>query len=54
MTKGATKACLYLDDTNNFPIPIPPLSEQHAIIAEIESRLSVCDKIEESVEQSLK
>ena len=28
--------------------------EQHAIVAEIESRLSVCDKIEESIEQSLK
>jgi type I restriction enzyme S subunit len=28
--------------------------EQHAIVAEIESRLSVCDKIEESIEQSLR
>jgi len=27
---------------------------QQAIVAEIESRLSVCDKIEESIEQSLK
>jgi type I restriction enzyme S subunit len=32
----------------------PPLSEQQLIVAEIESRLSVCDKIEESIEQSLK
>jgi len=32
----------------------PPLPEQHAIVAEIESRLSVCDKIEESIEHSLK
>ena len=30
------------------------LEEQHAIVTEIESRLSVCDKIEESIEQSLK
>lgn len=29
------------------------IDEQHAIVAEIESRLSVCDKIEESIEQSL-
>jgi len=35
-------------------VPFPPLPEQHAIVAEIESRLSVCDKIEESIEQSLK
>ena len=33
---------------------IPPLLEQDSIVAEIESRLSVCDKIEESIEQSLK
>ena len=28
--------------------------EQHAIVSEIESRLSVCDKIEQTVEDSLK
>jgi len=33
---------------------LPPIREQQAIVAEIESRLSVCDKIEESIEQSLK
>jgi type I restriction enzyme S subunit len=35
-------------------IPLAPLSKQYAIVAEIESRLSVCDKIEESIESSLK
>jgi len=35
-------------------LPLPTLEEQHTIVAEIESRLSVCDKIEESIEQSLK
>ena len=39
----------------DFEIPLPPtIEEQQAIVAEIESRLSVCDKIEESIEQSLK
>ncbi|SPD72927.1 conserved hypothetical protein [uncultured Desulfobacterium sp.] len=38
----------------NIPIPIPKIEDQHAIVAEIESRLFVCDKIEESIEQSLK
>jgi type I restriction enzyme, S subunit len=37
-----------------LPIPIPPMKEQHTVVSEIESRLSVCDKIEESIEQSLK
>ena len=34
--------------------PFRSLAEQKSIVAEIESRLSVCDKIEESIEQSLK
>lgn len=35
-------------------IPIPStLAEQSAIVAEIESRLSVCDKLEATIEQSL-
>lgn len=33
-----------------FLIPLPPtLSEQHAIVREIESRLSVCDKVEQEI-----
>ncbi|MGI5914646.1 MAG: restriction endonuclease subunit S [Bacteroidales bacterium] len=36
------------------PIPIPQsLNEQHAIVREIESRLSVCDKVEQSISESL-
>jgi len=35
-------------------IKLPPIDEQQSIVAEIESRLSVCDKIEESIKQSLK
>ena len=34
-------------------IPIPPLEEQQQIVQEIESRLSVCDKIEETITNSL-
>ena len=30
-----------------------PLSEQHIIVREIESRLSVCDKVEQSISESL-
>jgi type I restriction enzyme S subunit len=39
---------------SNLPIPICSIEEQNTIVAEIESRLSICDKIEESIEQSLK
>lgn len=34
-------------------IPLPLLTEQHQIVREIESRLSVCDKVEQSITESL-
>lgn len=34
-------------------IPLPPIEEQHLIVQEIENRLSVADKMEESIAQSL-
>lgn len=41
----------FLED---YLIPLPPtLAEQHAIVREIESRLSVCDKVEQSIAEAL-
>jgi type I restriction enzyme S subunit len=37
----------------NAPFKVCPLPEQHRIVSEIETRLSVCDKLEESITQSL-
>lgn len=36
-----------------YPIKLPPIKEQQRIVQEIESRLSVADKMEESIAQSL-
>ena len=36
-----------------YPIKLPPIEEQHQIVQEIESRLSVADKMAESITQSL-
>lgn len=36
-----------------YPLPLPSLEEQLLIVLEIESRLSVADKMEESIAQSL-
>ena len=36
-----------------FKIPVPIIKVQELIIKEIESRLSVCDKLEDSIQQSL-
>lgn len=53
MTKGATKAGLSLEDIKNFPVPMAPIDEQERIVKSIEDRLSVADKMEESITQSL-
>jgi len=52
--QGTTMDVLNLSIIKKIDFPLCSLVEQHAIIAEIESRLSVCDKIEESIEESLK
>jgi type I restriction enzyme, S subunit len=38
---------------DKLAIPIPDLSEQYQIVQEIETRFSVADKLEQSIEQSL-
>lgn len=51
---GSTIKNVGLKAMREFEIPLPPtLSEQQRIVSEIESRLSVCDKIEESITTSL-
>jgi type I restriction enzyme S subunit len=37
----------------SLPIPLPSLNEQLAIVSAIESRLSVCDKLEQTIDQTL-
>ena len=37
----------------NAPYSVAPLLEQHQIVQEIETRLSVCDKVEETIKESL-
>lgn len=44
---------LSLGKISKLPLPLPPLEEQHRIVQEIEARLSVCDKMEETIAESL-
>ena len=37
----------------NYPIKLPSIAEQHQIVKQIESRLSVCDSIEQNIKESL-
>lgn len=41
------------EELSTLKIQLPPIEEQHQIVQEIETRLSVADKMEESIGQSL-
>jgi type I restriction enzyme S subunit len=51
---GAGKPGLSLDNLRELLIAVPPLSEQDAIVAEAEQRLSVVDALETAVAANLK
>lgn len=51
---GTAQKTVALKSLRNFKIPYCLIEEQKNIVQEIESRLSVCDKIEEIIETSLK
>lgn len=48
-----TQANIGIASIKSFVFPLPPMEEQQLIVQEIESRLSVADKMEESIVQSL-
>lgn len=50
---GATMDILNLGIIKELPYPLCSKKEQHQIVREIESRLSVCDNVEESIKESL-
>jgi type I restriction enzyme S subunit len=53
LCKGSSRAFLNQTILKTLSFPYCPLPEQSAIVSEIESRLSVCDKLEATIEQSL-
>jgi type I restriction enzyme, S subunit len=52
--QGTTMDVLNLGIIKTIPFPLCTIEEQQQIVQEIESRLSVCDKIEETIITSLK
>ena len=52
-SKGGAQPFIGLTELRNWPIPVCSPKEQHQIVQEIESRLSVCDKVEQSITESL-
>jgi len=50
---GSATPHLFQNDIRKFNLMVPPIEEQHQIVSEIESRLSVCDKLERTIEDNL-
>ncbi|MBD2187948.1 restriction endonuclease subunit S [Pseudanabaena mucicola] len=51
--KAVAQPSLSMETIRQVPIAFPNLIEQDQIVQEIETRLSVCDKLNESIDQSL-
>jgi len=48
-----TQANIGITSIKNFVFPLPSIDEQYKVVKELESRLSVADKLEADIEQSL-
>jgi len=53
MVYGVGRPVLSLDNMRDAPISVCSFEEQNQIVQEIESRLSVCDKVEQSINESI-
>ncbi len=53
LLKGTTQKFIPLGHLRQLLIPIPPIETQHKVLEELESRLSLYDKIDESIDQGL-
>jgi type I restriction enzyme, S subunit len=53
LIRGTTQKFIALGGLRVLPVPVPCPKEQQAVIQEIESRFSVCDKMEETINSSL-
>jgi type I restriction enzyme S subunit len=54
LQRGATKVGLGLDDIKSVDVPLPPIKEQQAIVAEFERRLSIVNELQTQVEINIK
>ncbi|MEA2074331.1 MAG: restriction endonuclease subunit S [Euryarchaeota archaeon] len=53
LCKGSTRNFLNRGILFSLIFPLSPLAEQHRIVVEVERRLSLCDKLEETIAESL-
>ena len=46
---GAGKPGLNLDGIRSVEVPVPPLAEQHRIVAKVDELMALCDRLEASL-----
>ncbi|MGB8854324.1 MAG: restriction endonuclease subunit S [Pirellulales bacterium] len=51
--KGIAYTGINIETLKELPLPLPPLAEQHRIVAEVERRLSIIDELDTLVETNL-
>lgn len=45
-SEASAQPHLYIGDTKRMPIPLPPLAEQHRIVAKVDELMALCDRLE--------
>ena len=53
MTGSAEQKRVPKDFFSGNPMPLPPLAEQHRIVAKVDELMALCDELEQQTEQSL-
>jgi type I restriction enzyme S subunit len=49
LSAGGTQPNLNVQKIKEMMIPLPPLAEQHRIVAKVEELMALCDKLESSL-----
>ena len=44
--KVTAQPCLYINRINSLAVPVPPLAEQHRIVAKVDEMMALCDEME--------
>jgi type I restriction enzyme S subunit len=49
---GMTRERINLANAKSIPIPLPPLAEQHRIVAKVDELMALCDQLEQRLSQA--